>query len=257
VAGLLLLLLALSPRQFAPARPDEQDPSVALARPGRGHLFGTDNFGRDVFSRVIYGARTSLVIGAGAAVLGLALAPPVALVAAALGGWLDETVQRLVDALMALPWLVIVLSVMTLIGPGEKNTLLVIGCLSAPVQQRVLRGAALRVVHLPYVDAARALGCSTPRILWRYLLPNIAGEVLVLLSLGVGNAILTEASLSFLGVGVVPPAPAWGYMLGVEGRRFLTTAPWLAIFPGAAIALAVFSANVLGDTVRDIIDPAG
>lgn len=251
----VLLVLAFAPGLIAPYGPDAQAPADALQSVSGSHLFGTDNFGRDVFSRVVYGARTSLFIGVGAVVVGLGAAILIGATSAYAGGWWDALVQRLVDAIMALPWLVVLMSMMSLLGPGERNSLLVIGLLTAPGTSRVIRGSVLRLKGTLYVDAARAMGCSDTRIVVRHILPNILPEIIVLASIGVGAAILAESSLSFLGFGVVPPAPDWGYMLGVEGRRFLTTAPWLAIFPGAAIALCVFSFNVLGDALRDELDP--
>lgn len=252
---IVLLVLAAAPGLIAPYGPDAQAPVDALQSVSGSHLFGTDNFGRDVFSRVVYGARTSLFIGIGAVLVGLGAAIVIGATSAYAGGWWDALVQRVVDAIMALPWLVVLMSMMSLLGPGERNSLLVIGLLTAPGTSRVIRGAVLRLKGTLYVDAARAMGCSDARIVVRHILPNIMPEIIVLASIGVGAAILAESSLSFLGFGVVPPAPDWGYMLGVEGRRFLTTAPWLAIFPGAAIALCVFSFNVLGDALRDELDP--
>lgn len=250
-----LLVLAIAPGLVAPSGPNAQAPADALQNVSGSHLFGTDNFGRDVLSRVIYGARTSLLIGIGAVVVGLGAAIIIGAASAYSGGWWDAVVQRLVDAIMALPWLVVLMSLMSLLGPGQRNSILVIGLLTAPGTSRVIRGAVLRLRASLYVDAARATGCSDVRIVVRHILPNIMPEIIVLASIGIGAAILAESSLSFLGFGVVPPAPDWGYMLGVEGRRFLTTAPWLAIFPGAAIALCVFSFNILGDALRDELDP--
>ena len=251
----LLVILAVVPGWLATTSPTEQAPADALQAPSRAHRFGTDNFGRDVFSRVVYGTRSSLIVAAGAVVLGLGSATVLGAVSAYAGGWVDAIVQRLVDALMALPWLVIAMSVLALVGPGRNATLVVLGVLTAPGLSRVIRSSVLRLRQQAFVEAARSIGCSPARILWRHLLPNITAELVVLASVGVGGAMLSEAALSFLGFGVTPPAPAWGYMLGVEGRRFLTTAPWLAIFPGAAIALAVFAATVLGDALRDALDP--
>jgi peptide/nickel transport system permease protein len=250
-----MVVLAAVPGWIAPHSPTEQAPSVALQSPSSSHRFGTDNFGRDVFSRVVYGTRSALVVGLGAVAVGLGCATVLGALSAYAGGWIDATVQRIVDALMALPWLVIAMSVLALVGPGRNATLVVIGVLTAPGLSRVVRSSVLRLRERAFVEAARTIGCPPLRILWRHLLPNIAGELVVLASLGVGGAMLSESALSFLGFGVTPPAPSWGYMLGVEGRRFLTTAPWLAIFPGAAIALAVFAATVLGDALRDALDP--
>jgi peptide/nickel transport system permease protein len=252
---LLLLLMAAAPGLFTNQSPTAQAPLNALKPPSSEHLFGTDNFGRDVYSRVIYGARTSVAIGFGAVILGLTLASLVGMTSGFAGGGVDLLLQRLVDAVMALPGLVLLLSMMSLLGPGVLNTMLVVGLLTAPATSRVVRASLLRARETQYVEAARATGCSGTYIAVRHILPNIAPELIVLASIGLGGAILAESSLSFLGFGVVPPQPSWGYMLGVEGRRFMTTAPWLAIFPGAAISLCVFSFNMFGDALRDLLDP--
>ena len=259
VIGMILIVvmvaLAAFPGFLAPENPAAQDPASALTGPSASHWFGTDNFGRDVLSRVIFGARSSVVIGFGSVALSLFFATAIGGVSGYAGGWFDTFFQRLVDALMALPWLVLLMSVMALIGPGIANTTLVLGVLTTPATSRVVRGSVLSMRSRQFVEAAHATGCSSIRILLRHILPNITAELIVLSSIGVGGAILAESSLSFLGFGVVPPTPSWGYMLGIEGRRFLTTAPWLAIFPGAAIALCVFSFNMLGDALRDSLDP--
>lgn len=255
VVILVMLVLAAFPGLVATTDPNAQDPANSLQNASSEHYFGTDNFGRDVFSRVVHGARSSVVIGFGSVAISLCIAVLVGSVSGYLGGWLDTVVQRFVDAVMALPWLVLLMSVMALIGPGIGNTVFVLGVLTAPAASRVVRGSVLSLRTRQFVEAARATGCSGPRILFRHILPNITAELTVLASIGIGSAILAESSLSFLGFGVVPPTPSWGYMLGIEGRRFLTTAPWLAIFPGLAIALCVFSFNVLGDGLRDVLDP--
>ena len=251
----LLVVMAVWPGLFARQSPTAQAPLRALKEPSREYFFGTDNFGRDLYSRVVYGTRSSVTIGFGAVAIGLALASFVGITSGFGGGWLDLGLQRLVDAIMALPGLVLLLSMMSLLGPGVVNTMLVIGLLTSPGSSRVVRSAVLRVKQSQFVEAARATGASGPYIMVRHIIPNIMPELIVLASIGLGGAILAEASLSFLGFGVVPPQPAWGYMLGVEGRRFLIAAPWLAIFPGAAIAVCVFSFNMLGDALRDLLDP--
>ncbi|MGE5597191.1 MAG: ABC transporter permease [Hyphomicrobiales bacterium] len=255
VVILVFLLMAASPSTFATHDPDAQDTASSLQNVSSAHLFGTDNFGRDVYSRVVYGARTSLYIGFGAVVVGLAVATAVGVVSAYAGGWIDSIIQRFVDAIMALPWLVLLMSMMALLGPGTTNTLLVVGLLTAPGTSRVIRGSVLRIKENQYIEAARATGCSTPRVMFRYVIPNIVPEMIILASIGIGAAIIAESSLSFLGFGVVPPQASWGYMLGIEGRRFQIVAPWLSIFPGAAIALCVFAFNMLGDALRDVLDP--
>lgn len=252
---LAFLVLALAPQLIATHDPNAQDTANSLQGTSWSHFFGTDNFGRDVFSRVVYGARTSLYIGFGAVLVGLGFATLVGVLSGYLGGWWDAVVQRFVDAAMALPWLVLLMSMMALLGPGKTNTVLVVGLLTVSGTSRVVRSSVIRIKGNQYVEAARAVGCSTPRILTRYILPNIVPELIILASVGVGAAIIAESSLSFLGFGVVPPEPSWGYMLGIEGRRFQLVAPWLSIFPGAAIALCVFAFNMLGDALRDVLDP--
>lgn len=255
VVILAFLVLALAPSLFATADPNAQDTANSLQGPAWSHFFGTDNFGRDVYSRVVYGARTSLSIGLGAVFVGIAVATAVGVLSAYAGGWVDALVQRVVDAVMALPWLVLLMSMMALLGPGKANTLLVVGLLTAPGTSRVVRSSVLRIKENQYFEAARATGCSSSRILARYVVPNIVPELIILASIGIGAAIIAESSLSFLGFGVVPPEASWGYMLGIEGRRFQLVAPWLSIFPGAAIALCVFAFNMLGDALRDVLDP--
>jgi peptide/nickel transport system permease protein len=254
-AIVVLLMAAVAPSWLVSGDPAAQDPSRALQPPSSRHRMGTDNFGRDVATRVVHGARASLFVGVGATALALLLAVAAGTAGALAGGVLDAALLRLIDALMALPWLLLVLSVMALLGPGTLNTAIVIGVLSVPAAARVVRGISLVVAAEPYVDAARAAGAGPLHVLARHVLPNIAPEVIVLAAIGAGSAILAESSLSFLGFGVVPPAPAWGYMLGIEGRRFMLVAPWLVIAPGAAIALTVLAFNTLADALRDALDP--
>jgi ABC-type dipeptide/oligopeptide/nickel transport system permease subunit len=255
VAIIMLVFLAIAPSVVARNDPNQIDATNLFKGPNTSAFFGTDQQGRDVFSRVVHGTRTSLEVGVGAVVIGIGAALIIGVSSAFFGGWFDAVVQRLVDAIMALPWLVVLMSVMQLVGPGQTSAMVVIGLLTAPGTSRVVRSAVLGVTGLPYIEATRSGGSTNLRIILRHVLPNIVPELIVLASVGIGAAILAESSLSFLGFGVVPPAPDWGYMLGIDGRRFLTKAPWLAIFPGAAIALCVFSFNVLGDALRDVLDP--
>jgi peptide/nickel transport system permease protein len=252
---LVLGLMAAVPQVFATHDPVALDYGATLKGPSGAHWFGTDNFGRDIYSRVVFGARTSVLVGLGATFVGVALATVIGLVCGFLGGAVDAVLQRVVDGAMALPWLVVLMSIMALIGPGVGNVILAVGILSAPSMSRVVRAAVLRLRASTFVEAARAVGATDSRIVLRYVLPNITSELIVLASVAVGTAILAESTLSFLGFGVVPPEPSWGYMLSVEGRRFMYIAPWLAIFPGAAVAVTVFAMNMFGDGLRDALDP--
>lgn len=255
VIAAVLVLMAAMPAVFATHDPIALDYAAVLKGPDSTHWFGTDNFGRDVYSRIVYGARTSVLVGLGATFVGISLATIIGLVCGFLGGAVDAVVQRVVDGMMALPWLVVLMSIMAMIGPGVWNVIFAVGILSAPSMSRVVRASVLRLRAATFIDAARAIGAPDGRIIWRYILPNMTSELIVLASVAVGSAILAESTLSFLGFGIVPPKPAWGYMLSVEGRRFMYIAPWLAIFPGVAVAVTVFAINMFGDGLRDALDP--
>jgi peptide/nickel transport system permease protein len=216
---------------------------------------GTDNLGRDVFSRVVYGASVSVTVGFGAVLLANVLAALVGVTSGYFGGAYDICVQRVVDAWQSFPFLVVILSMMAVLGPGMLNLILALGVLGAAAGSRVIRGATISVMQNTYVEAARALGAGHLRIMVRYLLPNVAATIIILATIGLGAAILAESALSFLGFGVPPPYPSWGAMLSGSGRSFMYRAPWMAIWPGAAISLAVFGFNMLGDALRDVLDP--
>jgi peptide/nickel transport system permease protein len=216
---------------------------------------GTDNLGRDVFSRVVYGARISVTVGFGAVLISSLLAAAIGITSGYFGGRYDMLVQRVVDAWQSFPYLVVILSIMAVLGPGLLNTILALGFLGAVGASRVIRGATISVVQNTYVEAARAVGAGHLRIMARYILPNVAATIIVLATIGLGAFILAESALSFLGFGVPPPYPSWGGMLSGSGRSFFYTAPWMAVWPGAAISLAVFGFNMLGDALRDVLDP--
>lgn len=228
---------------------------LPLKGPSAAHFFGTDSFSRDEFSRVVYGARSTVEVGLGAAALGTLVALTVGVISGFMGGALDIVTQRIVDTLMSLPWLVMVLSVMAFVGSGTTTVILVLGLLMAPGMSRIIRGATLSVREAAFVDAARATGAGTWRLILRHALPNVFAPAIVVGTLAVGNAILAEAALSFLGFGLTPPTPSWGEMLSSSGRQYMEYAPWLAIFPGLAISLTVFAFNMFGDVLRDILDP--
>jgi peptide/nickel transport system permease protein len=234
------------------------DQSIAGARmkpPGPEFWMGTDNLSRDMWSRVVYGARVSVTVGFATIALGMLIATAIGISSAYLGGAYDLVVQRVVDAWMSFPYLVIILSIMAVLGPGLLNLILALSILIAASGARVIRGAALSVMQNPYLEAARAMGSGHFRIVLRYVLPNVMATILILATIGLGAVILAESSLSFLGFGVPPPYPSWGSMLSGSGRSYMYRAPWMAFWPGLAISLAVFGFNMLGDALRDVLDP--
>ena len=251
----VLLLLAVLAPWVAPYTYDETIPGARMKAPGTQFWMGTDNLGRDVFSRVIYGASVSVTVGFGAVLLANLLAGVIGITSGYFGGAYDICVQRVVDAWQSFPFLVVILSMMAVLGPGIVNLILALGILGAAAGSRVIRGATISVMQNTYVEAARALGAGHLRIMLRYVLPNVAATIIILATIGLGAAILAESALSFLGFGVPPPYPSWGAMLSGSGRSFMYRAPWMAIWPGAAISLAVFGFNMLGDALRDVLDP--
>ena len=252
---LLLLTMALFAPWIAPYRYDETILGARMKAPGAQFWMGTDNLGRDVYSRVVYGAAVSVTVGFGAVLLANFLAALVGITSGYFGGPYDICVQRVVDAWQSFPFLVVILSMMAVLGPGLLNLILALGVLGAAAGSRVIRGATISVMQNTYVEAARALGAGHLRIMLRYVLPNVAATIIILATIGLGAAILAESALSFLGFGVPPPYPSWGAMLSGSGRSFMYRAPWMAIWPGAAISLAVFGFNMLGDALRDVLDP--
>ncbi len=252
---LVLIVLALFAGGIAPYPYDEMIAGARLRPPSAQFWMGTDNLGRDMFSRVVAGARVSVTVGFGAVLLGIFLATIIGVTSGYFAGRYDIVVQRVVDAWQSFPFLVITLSLMAVLGPGQLNVILALGVVGAAGASRVIRGATIGVAHNPYVEAARALGCGHLRILVRYVLPNVAATVIILATIGLGGAILAESALSFLGFGVPPPYPSWGAMLSGSGRSYMYQAPWMALWPGAAISLAVYGFNMLGDALRDVLDP--
>lgn len=252
----VLVVVALAAPVIAPYDPNNQRAEALFAEPSLSHPFGGDNNGRDVLSRVMYGARISLLVGLTSVVLGTTAATLIGMVSGYLGGWVDIIIQRIVDSFMAFPGLVLLLLYVAVFGPGLRNTILAIALFLVFAPSRVVRSATLGLKQNVYIEAARTLGASDGRILLRHVLPNLMPVVIVIASIGVGGAILTEASLSFLGLGIPPPSVSWGYMLGGAGARasFLK-APWVAIFPGLALALTVYAFNMFGDALRDVLDP--
>ena len=250
-----LLVMAAFADRIAPYPYDESVRGARMKPPSVQYWMGTDNIGRDVWSRVVYGARISVTVGFATVALATLLAAVIGVSSAYLGGAYDIVVQRVVDAWMSFPPLVIVLSLLAALGPGLLNLILALSILGAAGASRVIRGAALSTMQNPYVEAARALGAGHARVILRHVLPNVMATIIILATIGLGTVILAESALSFLGFGIPPPYPSWGGMLSGSGRSFMFHAPWMALFPGAAISLAVFGFNMFGDALRDLLDP--
>ena len=251
----VMLALALLAERVAPYGYDEADIFSRLKAPSEAHWLGTDNLGRDLLSRVIYGARVSMAVGFGGVALGLLLGTAVGVVSGYFGGRLDLVLQRVVDAFMCFPLLLVALTIMALLGPGLGNVILTLGLVLGVRDSRVIRSAVLSVKAHLYLEAARALGAAHAAMIGRHVLPNILAPIIILGTVNLGAIILTEAALSFLGFGVPPPRPSWGGMLSGAGLVHMLRAPWLALWPGVALSLAVFGANMLGDALRDLLDP--
>jgi peptide/nickel transport system permease protein len=251
----LLVFTAIFANVLAPYDPLSAQPEIRLALPSWEHPFGTDDIGRDVFSRVIHGTRISLWVGLLAVGIGTVAGTIVGLLSGYWTGGLDLVLQRVMDALMAIPALILALAIVSVLTPSTTNAMLAIAVVIIPGNSRIVRGAVLSAKQNPYVEAAQALGCRHRRILISHILPNVTAPILIIASIWLGNAILIEASLSFLGLGTQPPTPSWGLMLSSTGRAFMEQAPWLAIFPGLAISLAVLAFNLFGDALRDAWDP--
>ena len=231
------------------------DTSRILQDPTAGYILGTDQLGRDVLSRVIYGARISMAVGLGGASLCTLIAIILGVTSGFFGGKFDLILQRFVDAIMAWPWIFFVLTIMVIVGQGLLQMILVLAIRRGIVQSRVVRSAVIGIKENVYLEAARTIGCTPRRLLTHHILPNIMAPLIIIFTTSVGRMILMEAAVSFLGFGIPPPVPSWGLMLSFEGRRFMLLAPRLAIWPGVALTMTIFGAAVLGDAVRDILDP--
>jgi peptide/nickel transport system permease protein len=260
VVTLLLILTAIFAPVIAPFDPYDfnlTEKGLPLRReaPNGEFLFGTDALGRDVLSRIIYGARVSLLVGFLSVAVGTALGTAIGLASGYWEGKVDQVLQRIVDTFMSFPGIVLALAVVAVLGQSLINIILVISIVIAPGTSRVVRGAVLAIKQNVYIDAARSIGASDLRIVIRHVLPNVVAPVIIIATVWIGNAIVIEAALSFLGLGTPPPTPTWGGMLAGEGQRNLENAPWLAIFPGLAISIVVLSFNMLGDALRDVLDP--
>ena len=252
--SILLILVAFAAPYVAPYDPIHQDLANSLAGPSRMHLAGTDVHGRDIFSRIIYGTRISLRIGFLGMLLGCVVGVVLGLVSGYYGGWADTIIMRLMDVQLAFPGLLVAICIIAIIGPGLENVILAVGIFSVPLFARVTRGQVLSLKQQDFVLAARMMGAQDGRIMLNHLLPNAVAPLLVLCTLRIATAILTAASLSFLGLGAQPPIPEWGAMLS-DGRAYLAVAPHVATIPGLAILVTVLSFNLLGDGLRDALDP--
>lgn len=249
-----LILIALLAPQIAPYDPAKQSWTAIRKAPSALNWFGTDESGRDLFSRVVFGARASLLAGLVSIAIAFGFGVPIGLVSAYRGGWVDTIISRLTDAMLAIPFLILAIAMAAFLGPSLSNAMIAIGVSTMPIFIRLTRGQVMAVKVEDYVEAARAVGNPSWRIAFRHILPNIMPALLVQATLSIASAIIAEAALSFLGLGQQPPAPSWGSMLNTA-QRFLTQAPWMAIYPGLAIFLTVMSFNLLGDGLRDALDP--
>jgi peptide/nickel transport system permease protein len=264
IAGLLVIVVyvvfALGAAWISPFDPEAIDFAAMLSKPGEAHWFGTDQYGRDVFSRIVYGARTALAVGILSSLFGCTLGALIGAASGYFGGPIDTAIQRVVDIMLSFPIIVLAMVVVAVLGKQnvggvDVNLIAAIALPIIPKMARVARSSTLSIVAMPFIDAARAAGFSHKRIILRHIVPNIVAPYLILVTAFIAQAILLEASLSFLGLGVTEPTPAWGLMLSGASADFYQTAPWMILFPGAAITLAVFAFNLFGDSLRDWLDP--
>jgi peptide/nickel transport system permease protein len=250
-----LSIVAILAPVISPHDPNYQDATALLEGPSLEHPFGTDQIGRDVFSRVAYGARLSLGVGAAAVAIGIGAATIIGLISGYFGGWVDSVIQRVVDIFMAFPGFILILLMVAIWGAGTDNVIYALAIFLAAAPSRVVRSSVLTLREQPFIEAGKVIGCTDLRVMTRYVFPNIVPIVIVMVSINIGFAIITEAGLSFLGLGIPPPNPSWGNMITGASRSFFRENPWMVVFPGAALALTVFAFNMLGDALRDILDP--
>lgn len=250
-----MIVMAVFANYISPYDPEAASFENMLTAPNADYWFGTDQFGRDILTRLIYGARTALFVGFTCAIIGATGGLILGVASAYFGGKFDLIVQRIMDVFMAFPLIILALAVVATLGTGIQNVIIAITIPFIPQCARVVRSSALSIREIPYVDAARACGFSNARIILRHMAPNVMAPYLIMLTTFVGQAILLEASLSYLGLGVQEPTPAWGLMLQGGAEEYAESAPWVPIFPGIAISLAVFGFNLFGDALRDLLDP--
>ncbi len=250
----IILPVALLSTYIAPYDPIDQELTYNLKPPDKTHLLGTDNFGRDLFSRILVGARVSMMVGIGSVLLAIVLGLPFGLIAGYYGGKLDVVITRGIDIIMSFPTLLIGLMVLAVLGPGMQNLIISIAVAFAPRFARMARAPTMSIKEQDFAVACRAVGMGNMRIMFRHVLPNIFGDIIVMATLWTATAIRLEANLSFIGIGVQPPTPSWGMMIR-EGVDYLTNAPWISLFSGAAILITVLAFNLIGDGIRDVVDP--
>ncbi len=262
--GLLIVIayfvMALGAAWIAPHHPEAVDFGAMLAKPSPDHIFGTDQYGRDVFSRLVYGSRTALGVGILSALFGCTVGALLGAASGYFGGVIDNVIQRVVDIMLSFPIIILAMVVVAVLGRNvvggiDLNLIVAIAIPMIPKMARIARSSTLSIAQMPYIDAARTAGYSHSRIVLRHILPNIVAPYLIMVTAFIAQAILLEASLSFLGLGVTEPTPAWGLMLSGSSADFYQAAPWMILFPGLAITLAVFAFNLLGDSLRDWLDP--
>lgn len=249
------VVAAIAASLLAPYSPEEIHRLQRFEPPSAHFVLGTDHLGRDILSRIIFGAQISLMVGVAAVAMGTSLGTVLGLISGYAGGKVDAVIQRAIETVMAFPLLVLALTLVTALGPSIWNVTIAISVILLPEAARVIRGQTLSIKENQYVDAAKAVGCTNTRIVFRHILPQCVASAIVLASVQFGYAIVVEATLSFLGVGTPPPAASWGAMLSGLSRLYLEKAPWIAIFPGLALSAAVFGINLFGDALRDVLDP--
>jgi peptide/nickel transport system permease protein len=252
---LLLLLTGIFADFLAPYGYNELHIGDKLMAPSAKYILGTDNLGRDLLSRIIYGARISMYVGLGASAINVLVAAIIGITSGYFGGTFDILVQRLVDTALSFPMLIMVITIMSLIGTGVVQVIIVLGIWGGILWIRVARSAVIAIKENIYIEAGKAIGCSNRRMILRHVLPNVMPVMVIIFSVAMGGNILGEASLSFLGFGIPPPFPSWGGMLSGAGRSYMYEAPWLALWPGLALSIAVYGINMWGDAVRDLLDP--
>jgi peptide/nickel transport system permease protein len=252
---LVLLLVGIFAGLLAPYGYNDIYVGPRLAAPSPEHLLGCDQLGRDLLSRIIYGARISVIVGLGVSAIAVILSTIIGTISGYFGGKLDMVTQRFVDAWLSIPPLFLILTLIAVTGPGVLQVIIVLGVLFGIGQSRIVRGAVIGIRSNTYLEAATAVGCTTGRILWKHVLPNVTAPIIVLFTITLGAAVLAEATISFLGFGIPPPIPSWGGMLSEAGRRYMLMAPHLAVWPGLFLAVVVYGINMLGDAFRDLLDP--
>lgn len=252
---LMMVLAAIAAPLIAPYDPTVGDPAALFQPPSAEYLLGTDAFGRDILSRLIYGARISLMVGFGASAGGIVIGTAIGVLSGYLGGWFDTLSQRVMDALLAFPMLLLALAITSVLGPSLTNVIIALGLPIIPRAARIARASTMSLINTTFIEAARATGCSDLRIIFRHILPNTFAPLLVIATAYLGLAIVQEAALDYLGAGIQEPQSSWGLMMTGSATTLALTAPWIVIFPGLAICLAVLSSNFLGDAIRDALDP--